>query len=99
MEASRKGLYRISKTSAGPKASQCGRHKRRSPDEHSRREMPWHCRVFGVFGLLIPARNDRPADANGIATVEAVAEGAVIEIHVVFRSPVRELTEFAEEVI
>lgn len=38
-------------------------------------------------------------DANGIATVEAVAEDAVIEIHVVFRSPVRELTEFAEEVI
>jgi hypothetical protein len=38
-------------------------------------------------------------DANGIATVGAVEEDAVIEIHVVFRSPVRDLTEFAEEVI
>lgn len=37
-------------------------------------------------------------DAKGIATVEAPVEGAVIELHVIFHAPARELMEFSEAI-
>lgn len=35
-------------------------------------------------------------DAKGIASIQAPAENSVIELHVVFQAPARELTEFSE---
>ncbi|MDN6875655.1 PAAR domain-containing protein [Pseudomonas citronellolis] len=38
-------------------------------------------------------------DANGIAIVEALTAESVIELHVIFQAPARELTEFSEAII
>jgi hypothetical protein len=51
------------------------------------------------IALIDGIRMTGVTDANGVATVDAIAKDAVIEIHVVFRSPVRELTELSEEII
>lgn len=38
-------------------------------------------------------------DSNGIASVEASTASSVIELHVMFKAPARELTEFSEEIV
>lgn len=51
------------------------------------------------IALIDGRRVEGLTDANGIATVQAPMQGAVIELHVVFQAPARELTEFSEAII
>lgn len=51
------------------------------------------------IALIDGRRVEGLTDAKGIATVKTPMEGAVIELHVVFQAPARELTEFSEAII
>lgn len=51
------------------------------------------------IALIDGRRVEGLTDANGIVTVKAPVEGAVIELHVVFQAPARKLTEFSEAII
>lgn len=51
------------------------------------------------IALVDGRRVEGLTNANGIATVKAPMEGAVIELHVVFQAPARELTEFSETIL
>lgn len=51
------------------------------------------------IALIDGYRRPGLTDANGIATVEAPTADSVIELHVVFQAPARELTEFSESTL
>jgi uncharacterized Zn-binding protein involved in type VI secretion len=61
-------------------------------DSHTGR--PLHHRTY--IAWVDGQRTSGLTDANGLATIQAATTDSVVEIHVMFQAPARELTEFSE---